>query len=122
MSLEAEVQSKLRLDASKLGWRLFRNNVGAGKLENGSFVRWGLANDSEQVNKVIKSGDLIGIRPVVITPDMVGSIIGQFASVECKRAGWRYNSNNPRDVAQAKWAELVLLLGGYAIISTGELL
>ena len=38
--IEAEVQNQVRLLASKEGWRLWRNNVGAGELQNGSFVRW----------------------------------------------------------------------------------
>ena len=118
---EAEVQNQLRLTASKAGWRLFRNNVGAGKLENGNYIRWGLANDSSKVNENIKSGDLIGIRPVLITEDMVGSVIGQFVSLEVKAPGWKYNPNNARDVAQSRWAEIILLLGGYAKITTGEL-
>lgn len=118
---ETEIQNNIRLAASKAGWRLFRNNVGAGKLENGNYIRWGLANDSGKVNEHIKSGDLIGIRPVLITQDMVGSVIGQFVSREVKAPGWKYNPNNPRDVAQSRWAEMILLLGGDAKITTGEL-
>ena len=118
---EAEIQNQVRLEASELGWRLWRNNVGAGKLENGSFIRWGLANDSKAVNEEIKSGDLIGIKPVVITQDMVGSVIGQFISRECKRSDWKFNPNNPRDLAQMKWVELILILGGDAKCTTGEL-
>ena len=118
---EAEIQNQIRLQASELGWRLWRNNVGAGKLEGGSFVRWGLANDSKAVNEEVKSGDLIGIKPVLITQDMVGSVIGQFISRECKRSDWKFNPNNPRDLAQMKWVELILILGGDAKFTTGEL-
>ncbi len=119
--IEAEVQNRIRLAASQAGWRLWRNNVGAGKLDNGSFVRWGLANDSERVNSEFKSGDLIGIRPVLITQEMVGTVIGQFASYECKRSDWKFNPNRERDAAQARWAELILLLGGHAKFTQGEL-
>ena len=118
---EAEIQNQVRLEASELGMRLWRNNVGAGKLENGSFIRWGLANDSKAVNEEIKSGDLIGIKPVLITQDMEGSEIGQFISRECKRSDWKFNPNNPRDLAQMKWVELILILGGDAKFTTGEL-
>ena len=89
-SPEARVQDEARLLASKMGWRLFRNNCGALKDENGRVVRYGIANDSPAMNKRIKSSDLIGIRPVVITPDMVGSTIGQFVAREVKKAGWKY--------------------------------
>lgn len=118
---EADIQSQVRRAASDVGWRLWRNNVGAGKLENGKFIRWGLANDSKQVNESIKSADLIGIRPVLITPDMVGTVIGQFVSRECKRPGWKYNPNDAHQAAQMKWCELVLILGGDAAFTTGEL-
>jgi hypothetical protein len=57
---EGAVQSLVRLEAANKGVYLWRNNVGGGTLEDGSFVRWGLANDSSQVNAKLKSGDLIG--------------------------------------------------------------
>jgi hypothetical protein len=72
-----------------------------------------LANDSEKLNKVIKSGDLIGIRPIKITQNLVGYTIGQFVSREVKAANWRY-SGDQRESAQLKWAELVIGLGGDA--------
>jgi hypothetical protein len=84
-------------------------------------VRFGLANDSKQVNQRVKSADLIGIRPVVITQDMVGAVIGQFVSIECKHEGWKPSMSDEHEAAQARWAELVLLAGGYATFSTGQL-
>lgn len=118
---ESDVQARVRLLASQQGWRLWRNNVGAGKLENGSFLRWGLANDTPAMNKEVKSGDLIGIRPVLILPEHVGQVIGQFASLEIKREGWSHRAGDEREGAQMRWADLVNKLGGYAIISTGGL-
>lgn len=115
---EGAVQVALRLEASSKGCRLFRNNVGVLFDETGRPVRYGLANDSKQLNANVKSADLIGIRPVVITPAMVGSTVGQFLSREVKAAGWRYTAT-PREVAQLKWAELVLSLGGDAAFATG---
>jgi len=119
--LESEVQASVLLSASKAGWRLFRNNVGVLLDSRGIPVRYGLANTSKQLNKSLKSGDLIGIRPVVITPDMVGKTIGQFVSRECKRPGWKFNPNDERDVAQRHWLELINSLGGDARVTTGEL-
>lgn len=116
---EAAVQSQVRLEASRKGGRLFRNNVGAGYGEDGSFMRWGLANDSAQVNKVIKSADLIGLRPVLIEQKHVGLVIGQFVSREVKAAGWKY-AGTDREVAQLNWAALVNTLGGDASFATGE--
>jgi hypothetical protein len=119
--LESDVQAKLRLKASREGWLLFRNNVGVLIDVNGRPVRFGLANDSKTVNKAFKSGDLIGIRPVLITQAMVGQVIGQFASVEVKREGWTYNDNDARQHSQAMWRDIINKAGGYAIFSTGEL-
>lgn len=116
---EAGVQARVRLRASALGFRVWRNNVGAGYTEDGSFMRWGLANDSKQVNEVLKSADLIGCRPRVIGPQDVGTLIGQFVSYEIKEAGWRY-TGTPREVAQANWAKLIVALGGDARFITSE--
>lgn len=117
---ESGVQAQVRLEASRLGWPLWRNNVGALiDHSTGRPVRFGLANDSAAVNANIKSADLIGIRPVVITRSHIGSTLGQFVSREVKRSGWRY-SGTPREQAQLRWAELVISLGGDAAICTGE--
>lgn len=111
---EAAVQSQARVTASRDGWRLWRNNVGVlHDSETGAYVRFGLANDSKAVNKVCKSADLIGIRPVVVTPRHVGTTIGQFVSLECKAASWRYRGDE-HEQAQMNWARLVTSLGGYA--------
>lgn len=116
---EARVQDEARLLASKMGWRLFRNNVGVLKDERGVPVRYGIANDSPAMNKRIKSSDLIGIRPVVITPDMVGSTIGQFVAREVKKAGWKYKSTE-HEKAQLAFGTLVIGLGGDFRFWSGE--
>ncbi len=118
---EDDVKKVILLKASKLGWRLWRNNVGVLKDERGVPIRFGLANTSKAVNGELKSGDLIGIRPVLITPDMVGKVIGQFVSRECKESHWKYNPRDTRDVAQGRWAALVNSLGGDAKVTVGEL-
>lgn len=115
---EAYVQSQVRLEAPHHGVYAWRNNVGAGKLQNGSFVRWGLANDSTALNREIKSADLIACRKRLITAADVGSYIGQFVSRECKRPDWKY-SGTPEELAQVNWATLINSLGGDAKIVTG---
>jgi len=116
---EAAVQQLVRLEASRLGMSLFRNNVGACKDDTGRVIRYGLCNDSAQMNKVIKSSDLIGIRPIIITPDMMGHTIGQFVAREVKRPGWSYRGTD-REVAQQSFGQLVLRLGGDFKFCTGE--
>lgn len=99
--------------AAKKGWRLWRNNSGAVTTEDGRHIRFGLANTSAQLNKKIKSSDLVGIAPTLITPEHVGQTLGVFVSIEVKREGWQYKGT-PREVAQLRWLELVAALGGIA--------
>jgi hypothetical protein len=113
---EASVQREVRLEAARLDKLLFRNNRGAGKMESGNFVRYGLANDSKKLGDAVKSADLIGIERVVITEDMVGKFIGRFLSVEVKAGNWRY-TGTPEEVAQVSWATTVNHYGGRAIIT-----
>lgn len=116
---ESALQSLVRLEAARKGWHLFRNNVGAGQLKNGSFVRWGLANESTNVNSVVKSGDLIGWRPRLIGPSDIGHTIAQFVSRECKRPGWKY-TGTPEEQAQVRWHSMVLANGGDSAITNSE--
>jgi len=106
-----------RLQASREGRALWRNNVGALIDKNGRQVRFGLCNDSQKLNSVLKSSDYIGINPVRITPEMVGTIIGQFDAVECKEPGWVY-SGTAHEVAQLAFINLVTGMGGRARFST----
>lgn len=115
---ESAVSSLLRLEAARLGWPLWRNNVGAAKTETGSFIRFGLANDSAALNKVLKSSDLIGIKPVVVRPEHVGTKIGQFVAREVKHSAWRFTGTD-REKAQLRFIELVRGMGGDASFSTG---
>ena len=116
---ESHVQSLIKIEASRKGARLFRNNVGATVMPDGSFIRYGLANESAAINRVIKSSDLIGIKPVLITIDMVGLTIGQFISREVKHSEWEYTGTD-REKAQLRWLELILSFGGDAAFVTGE--
>ncbi len=115
---EAWASSAVQLEASRKGIYLWRNNVGALKDSTGRMVRYGLANDSKSINEVLKSGDRIGIRPLVITPAHVGHTVGQFVSREIKKPGWQY-TGDPHEVAQLNFANLVNSCGGDAGFATG---
>jgi hypothetical protein len=119
LTSESATQACVRLEAARNGVHLWRNNNGAGKLENGQFLRWGLANDSPQLNKVLKSADLIGWRKRVITLDDVGKPIAQFVSRECKRPGWKY-TGTPDEQAQVRWHSMILAAGGDSAIVNSE--
>jgi hypothetical protein len=116
LTTEAGALNSVRLEASEKGLRLWRNNRGAGKDEYGNFIRWGLANESKAVNNVLKSSDLIGIRPVKLQN---GAIIGQFVAREIKRKGWVY-SGSDEEKAQLNFLKLVASLGGDAQFATGR--
>jgi hypothetical protein len=95
---------------SRFERRLFRNNVGAawaGKWDrqpNGTIiiqhprrVEFGLATGS---------GDIIGMRSLEITPEMVGTRVAQFVSIETK---------TPKGVTteeQKNWRDMVQFMGG----------
>lgn len=105
---EAGAQQAVRLEAASLGIVLWRNNSGALQDAEGRWVRYGLCNDSKQLNERFKSADLIGVRPG-----------GQFIAREVKAPGWRY-TGTPREEAQLRWLELVRTLGGDAQFATGK--
>lgn len=80
-------------------------------------VRFGLANDSPEVNKICKSGDLIGWTPVLVTPDMIGQYLPVFTSVEVKALTWRPALSGGKfehEQAQRNWAAIVREAGGFA--------
>lgn len=110
---EARQQSLITLEAARLGIPLLRNNVGALMDKNGRPVRYGLANETKERNKLLKSADLIGIRPRLIVADDVGTTIGQFLSLECKAEDWRF-TGNAHELAQQRWAQFVTRFGGEA--------
>jgi hypothetical protein len=130
---EAHSQQRVRLNVAKQGAMSWRNNVGATPAKilttcpkcglrheiKQSPTRYGLANDSQKLNAVMKSSDLILAIPRLITQPMVGMTIAQFGAVECKRPGWKYRGDE-HELGQLAWLELVAKLGGFATFSTGE--
>lgn len=115
---EAWAQSAVRLEAAQRGYLVWRNNVGALQDAGGRWVRFGLANDSPALNAKIKSSDLIGLRPVTITPQHVGRVIGQFWSREIKAPGWKF-TGDAHETAQEAWNTLIVSHGGDAGFTTG---
>lgn len=115
---ESRQQQLIRLDAAEKGVWLTRNNVGAFLDKRDIPVRFGLCNESKEMNRVVKSADLIGIKTILITPQHVGHHIGQFACREVKKESWQW-SGDDHENAQLNFAKLVLSKGGDAGFATG---
>lgn len=116
---ETHNQATARLEAAAQGKRLFRNNVGVLKDQNGRPVRYGLANESKALNTILKSSDLVGWETVTITADMVGQKIARFLSAECKPEGWKFNPNDAHEVAQKRWLDMINADGGRGLFVSG---
>ena len=77
MASETEIQQQIRLQCSKGGVRLWRNNSGSlPDPRTGRYVQFGVGSPG--------GSDLIGYRRVRVTREMVGQEIAQFAAVEVK--------------------------------------
>jgi hypothetical protein len=95
---EAAILQRIRLDLGREpAVKIFRNNVGVLTDARGVPVHFGLHPGS---------GDLIGWRKVIITPEMVGQAVAVFLSIEVKT-----QFANPRP-DQVQWAEVVREAGG----------
>ena len=98
---EHEIQQRIRLACGRGAVRLWRNNTGALVDQQGRFVRFGLCKGSS---------DLIGLRSLGITPEMVGQRVAQFVALEVKTASGVVSSE------QRAFLQLVQQLGGVAAV------
>ena len=98
---EHEIQQRIRLACGHGPVRLWRNNSGALVDQQGRLVRFGLCKGSS---------DLIGLRTLEITPDLVGQRLAQFVALEIKTARGV--------VSPEQWAflDLIQQLGGVAAV------
>lgn len=111
LTSEAGVQQQVRLEAARQGRWLLRNNSGACEDKDGRQIRYGLANESKQMNEKIKSSDLVGITPVTCR---CGWRYGVFTGLECKPPGWHLTPGDKRGQAQLTFIQKVISLGGIA--------
>lgn len=125
-------QSQVRMAAARSGAVLWRNNVGARKVKEVHVcpkctfrfevvsppLRWGICNDSAKLNAAMKSSDLIGMVPRLITAADVGKTLGQFVAIEMKKPGWKWKGDS-HEQAQAAFGSLVQQKGGAFVFSTG---
>ena len=105
---ETNVWRQILLDASPLGFRLYRN-----QRYKGQIVRNGVVTNSwADCGLRDGAGDLIGYRIIEITQDMVGQKIAQFANIETKRvSGGKVSEDQEKVIKQ------VLNDGGFACVA-----
>ena len=99
MASEQSIQQHIRLTCSTGATRLFRNNTGTLRDQHGRPVSFGLCKGS---------ADLIGWRTVTITPEMVGTQVAVFTSIEVKTPTGRVKPE------QQQWLDAVQAAGGIA--------
>ena len=104
VNAETDIQQRIRLAlGTRPDLRLFRNQVGQlPDPRTGRPVQFGLARGS---------ADLIGWRTITITPDMVGSQVAVFTSIEVKTERGRVRPE------QHAWLSTVQQSGGIAGIA-----
>ena len=88
--LESAIQKEVRLEASRLGLTMFRNNTGMAYSREGTPIKYGLCKGSS---------DLVGWESVVITPDMVGQTVAVFTAIEVKTPKGRPTKEQKRFIA-----------------------
>ena len=96
---EQRIQQEIRIACGTGDTRLFRNNTGTLRDQNGRPVQFGLCKGS---------ADLIGWKRVTITPEMVGTTVAVFVSIEVKTATGRLRPE------QQQWLDAVQAAGGIA--------
>lgn len=102
MKSETTLQNEIRLALGRrANVRMFRNNVGLFKTQDGRNVQTGLC---------VGSSDLIGFQSVTITPEMVGQKIAIFTAIEIKTEKGKVSPQ------QDKFIEMVARFGGIGAI------
>ena len=128
MTKESNIQREIMLACSAQGDTVWRNNVGKGWVAPPDRTTFAPKRMTITINRgdvVLRepyritwglcpgSSDLIGIRPVVITPEMVGQTIGVFVALEVKKPGGRVTKN------QQQFLDHVNDLGGIGVVVRG---
>jgi hypothetical protein len=97
---EQAIQQEIVLSLSRGDTRLLRNNCGQCRTDDGRVIRYGVGNPG--------GSDLIGIKAITVTPDMVGRQIGVFTAIEVKTPTGRASEQ------QQRFLSMVGALGGIA--------
>lgn len=85
---------------------VWRNNSGVATYPDRSVVRYGVANPG--------GSDLIGLRSVTVTPEMVGKRVAVFVAIEVKTPTGKVSKD------QLHFLDFVRRAGGIAILARSE--
>ena len=106
--------NKILLNCIDSRTRLWKNHVGVGlpySEVKKAFDYYHLQQALHHIPKikygVTGSADIMGLRSIIITPDMVGKIIGQIVYIECK------TGNAVQSKQQKAFEKMVTTLGGF---------
>jgi hypothetical protein len=101
------------LGASALGFRLFRNNSGVAFHQDGSVVRYGVANPG--------GSDCLGWSLFHVKPADVGRTLAVFTAVECKTGHQRPTPEQRRFIQVVNDAGGIALWGTDPAVILGQL-
>lgn len=102
---ETNVLRRIQVALSAIGARVFRNQLGRYKLEDGRWLSSGLVKGSS---------DLIGWTPVLIRGDMVGKELAVFTAVEVKAEQGKLRKE------QKEFLDVVNAAGGIGVVAHSE--
>lgn len=103
---EQAIQQNIILTHSRGDTRLLRNNCGQCKTDDGRVIRYGVGNPG--------GSDLIGLKTITVTPDMVGKRIGVFVAMEIKTPTGKATEQ------QQRFLSIVRVLGGISGIARND--
>lgn len=123
---EQGIMHSAMMAVSRAGTRIWRQNVGMAVAGKAEWMKSGRVIRVEAGDCVVRkarpfhaglckgSSDLIGITPVVITPDMVGRTLGVFTALEVKKPGGCATDE------QSNFLDQILKLGGFAGVARSD--
>lgn len=123
---ETDIVRLIMLAVSKTGARIFRNNTGMGwigksvKFTKQQIISVNAGDVLIKQGRVFHAGlcvgssDLIGLKSVIVTPEMVGKPIAVFLAIEGKTATGRATKE------QIAFIEMVKQSGGIGFIARNE--
>ena len=97
---------RIMLAVSRGGATVWRNNSGVARYPDGAVVRYGIANPG--------GSDLIGLRTIEVTRDMVGQRVAVFVAIEVKTPSGRLTDD------QRRFVEFVRAAGGIGLVARSE--